>query len=315
MAEVPSKDAVRMILERRAPVGLRTGVIQLGLAQTQNPVQLPGGLRCYSLSLTGQPLTALPSDLEVEYKLDLTDCVELTELPRNLKVSTLILTNCKKLASLPEGLQVNFLQLDGCISLRTWPDSASVTSGWVRAHGCSSLQNLPENLGPLASLDIRGCRRIKSIPPSTSVVSSIDIGGTAITSFPETLAGVALRWKGVPVTGQIAFFPETLKGPDVLAEQNAELRRVMIERMGFEKFLKEVDAQLIDSDRDPGGERKLLRVTLAGDEPMVVVSVICPSTGRQYVIRVPPATTTCHQAVAWTAGFDNPDDYKPVAET
>jgi len=72
---------------------------------------------------------------------------------------------------------------------------------------------------------------------------------------------------------------------------------------------------VLDSDRDRGGERKLLRVPLVNDEPIVVVSIHCPSTGRQYLVRVPPATLTCHQAVAWTAGFDNPDDYAPVEET
>jgi hypothetical protein len=143
----------------------------------------------------------------------------------------------------------------------------------------------------------------------------VDIGDTRITSLPEPLCNVGLRWRGVPVTAQIAFFPETLTGPAILAERNAELRRVMIERVGFEKFLREVKAQILDSDRDRGGERKLLQVQLADDEPIVVVSVHCPSTGRQYLIRVPPATRTCRQAVAWTAGFDNPDDYAPIEET
>jgi hypothetical protein len=89
----------------------------------------------------------------------------------------------------------------------------------------------------------------------------------------------------------------------------------MIERAGFEKFLREVNAEVLDNDRDPGGERKLLRVPLADDEPIVVVSVHCPSTGRQYLIRVPPGTRTCREAVAWTAGFDKPDDYAPLQET
>ena len=40
-----------------------------------------------------------------------------------------------------------------------------------------------------------------------------------------------------------------------------------------------------------------------------------PATGRRYVLRVPPQTRTCRQAAAWIAGFDNPDDYQPLAET
>jgi hypothetical protein len=58
-----------------------------------------------------------------------------------------------------------------------------------------------------------------------------------------------------------------------------------------------------------------MRVEMKNDEPLVCVSVICPSTGRQYVIRVPPEIDTCHKAVAWVAGFDNPDEYQPLVET
>ncbi|NOK61345.1 MAG: hypothetical protein GFH27_549305n114 [Chloroflexi bacterium AL-W] len=54
---------------------------------------------------------------------------------------------------------------------------------------------------------------------------------------------------------------------------------------------------------------------MTGDEDLVCVSVICPSTGRQYLIRVPPQTRTCHQAAAWIAGFDDPNAYQPIAET
>lgn len=311
-----AKLAVEQILAGRAPADLHGSVLELALAETKKPITaLPSQLGCYSLSLVGQPIAKLPSDLQVEYKLNLTNCHHLAELPENLKVSTLVLTNCTSLTALPEGLQVNFLQLDGCTSLRHWPDSAQVVHGWVRARNCTELRQLPSKLGPLASLDLRNCRRITSVPDGVSLRSWIDIGGTQITSLPESLRGIGLRWRGVPVTAQIAFFPETLTGPAILAERNAELRRVMIERVGFEKFIREVKAEVLDTDQDRGGRRELLRIPLENDEAIVIVSVLCPSTGRQYLVRVPPGTRTCHQAVAWTAGFDNPDDYAPIAET
>ena len=308
-------DAAKRILAGHAISGFEGGVLDLSLAIAKEKFTLPAGLRCYSLSLAGQPLVSLPPDLQIEFRLDPTNCTELEELPPNLKVSTLVLRNCTRLVSLPENLQVNFLLLDGCTALRHWPVTAQVSHGWARARGCSSLETLPRQLGPLASLDLRGCRRIASIPSGVDVRSWVDIGGTRITSLPERLKDVGLRWRGLPVTARIAFFPETLSGTDILAERNAELRRVMIERVGFEKFLGEVKAEVLDTDKDRGGERKLLRVQLADDEAMVIVSVHCPSTGRQYLVRVPPATRTCHQAVAWTAGFDNPDDYAPIEET
>ena len=101
----------------------------------------------------------------------------------------------------------------------------------------------------------------------------------------------------------------------MLGETNAELRRVLLERMGYERFLQEADAEVLDRDRDPGGERRLLKVPLRGDEDLVCLSVICPSTGRQYLLRVPPRLRNCRRAAAWIAGFDNPDDYRPIVET
>ncbi|MCA9068659.1 MAG: hypothetical protein KDA84_07040, partial [Planctomycetaceae bacterium] len=79
---------------------------------------------------------------------------------------------------------------------------------------------------------------------------------------------------------------------------------------------EEAQAEVLDQDRDAqGGDRKLLRVRMKNDEDLVCVSVVCPSTDREYLIRVPPRTKSCRHAVAWTAGFNNPDDYDPEVET
>ena len=89
----------------------------------------------------------------------------------------------------------------------------------------------------------------------------------------------------------------------------------MLERMGYERFLTEVDSELMDKDHDPGGERQLMRIEIGDFEPLRLLSELCPSTGRKYLIRVPIDMETCHQAAAWIAGFDNPDDYRPEVET
>jgi hypothetical protein len=93
------------------------------------------------------------------------------------------------------------------------------------------------------------------------------------------------------------------------------VRRVLLERMGYERFLREAEADVLDEDADAGGPRRLLRVALGDDEPLVCLAVRDPSTGRQYLLRVPPNMRSCHQAAAWIAGFDDPDDYHPVVET
>ena len=143
----------------------------------------------------------------------------------------------------------------------------------------------------------------------------IELAGTGIRSLPPALDRCTLGWRGVAVDARTAFLPETLTADEVFRESNAERRRVMMERIGHERFLAISQARELDRDRDAGGERRLLRVDVQGDEPLVCVSVACPSTAKRYLLRVPPHVRTCHEAVAWLAGYDNPDFYNPVLET
>ncbi len=277
---------------------------------------LPERLRCFELRLKGTRITALPAGLEVQSRLDLQDCTELAALPVGLKVGSLILRGCTGLESLPEGLDVQFLDLQGCTRLTGWPEGARVRMGHLNLRGCGRLAALPALMGRerLAQLDISGCSRLTALPEGLQVGSWIEIAGSGLTALPRSMAGVRLRWHGVTIDERIAFHPETITADEVLAEENAELKRVLLERCGLERFLSEAQADVLDTDSDAGGVRKLLCVPIEGDEPVVCVMVHCPSTGGRYLLRVPPTMTTCRQAVAWTAGFDDPKLYQPVAE-
>ena len=123
-------------------------------------------------------------------------------------------------------------------------------------------------------------------------------------------AGVAHR-----STGASSFQPETITVDEILAERNVERRRALLNLMGYDAFLSRADAEVLHRDEDPGGERRLLRVRQPNDEDLVCLAVYCPSTARQYILRVPPSTRTCRQAAAWIAGFDHADDFRPIAET
>jgi len=85
--------------------------------------------------------------------------------------------------------------------------------------------------------------------------------------------------------------------------------------MGYMRFAREAKAKILDEDKDRGGTRQLLFIDLREDEPLVGLSCHCPSTGRQYLLRVPPTMKTCHQAAAWMAGFDDSSLYRPHLET
>lgn len=306
------KDLSDLIRRGISPEGRRVRVLDLS---NEKITTLPRGIRCHTLRANQSGLVELPDDLIVEFKIDLSQCSALKKLPHGLKVSVLGLRGCKQLAALPEDMEVDYLDIQDCAALAEWPESARVAIGSVNARNCPLLRSIPASLGPVTSLSLQGCRKITAIPSGVGVRSWIDIADTQITSLPKELSHVSLRWRGVTINSQIAFFPETLTADQVLGEANAEVRRVMVERIGFERFLQQVKAEVVHEDRDPGGQRQLLRVRLKDDEDLVCVSVGCPSTGRRYIIRVPPNMETCHQAVAWTAGFDKAGDYRPIAET
>lgn len=274
---------------------------------------LPERLDVGELIATGLPLERVPASLSVRFRLTLDGCAGLIRLPDGLNVGSLSLQDCVSLERLPEGLDVCFLNLSRCDALRSWPDLARVRFGHVTLRDCLSLRGLPEWLTQVAQLDLSGCRGITALPGELRISGWLDVAGSGITALPPGQP-IPLRWRGVQVTERIAFDPSSISGADVLAEPNTEVRRVMMERMGYERFLAEVGAQELDRDHDAGGERRLVRIDLPNDEPFVAVCVQCPSTGRQYVLRVPPTIRTAHAGSAWLAGFDDAGAYVPVVE-
>ena len=279
--------------------------------------ELPERLTAYELAAASTPLRAVPACLRVSARLDLSGCEQLEWLPANLSVGALLLRNCTSLVALPEGLQVWFLDLSGCWALVRWPKRASIRAGHLVLRGCTALSALPPYIKRLAGLDVCDCPNLRQLPPELQITGWIDIArsGLAEDALHAGVAEAQLRWNGVPIDRRIAFHPETLTIEEVLGDRNAERRRVLIERYGFARLLQDARAEVLDSDQDPGGPRRLLRIALEGDEDLVALSCYCPSTRRHYVIRVPPQTPTCRHAAAWIAGFDDPDDYRPLVET
>jgi hypothetical protein len=132
-------------------------------------------------------------------------------------------------------------------------------------------------------------------------------------AYPD---GFALHaWRGMPIPHD---FVESLTGltPDrISSEQNAELRRVMLEIFGYDRYLAETGARPLH--RDETGV--LWSIDLPGDEPVVMVEVVNSTpepdgTRRTYYLRVPPDTRTARAGVAWTFGVDEAD-YRPEKQT
>ncbi len=157
-----------------------------------------------------------------------------------------------------------------------------------------------------------------SLPANLLVSGWLELGHSGLTRAEQLPVGLS--------TESNCVMPGSMSMSDRLSSRNdsrrrdparnqCERRRVLLDRYGFSRFLIDARADILDRDTDPGGQRELVRLQWVGDEDLVALSCFCPSTGRHYMIRVPPTTPTCRHAAAWIAGFDNPDEYRPIQET
>ncbi|MBX9667352.1 MAG: hypothetical protein K2X93_07020 [Candidatus Obscuribacterales bacterium] len=120
---------------------------------------------------------------------------------------------------------------------------------------------------------------------------------------------------GMPIPPRVTHFAHRKDLKEIESEQNAEIRRHLIEVYGVEKYL--IDAEAIKIDEDSCGI--LYRKDFIGDEPLKMVKVLNSTpepdgTSRWYYLRVPPNVETAREAVAWTF-FMDADEYNPEQET
>ena len=120
-------------------------------------------------------------------------------------------------------------------------------------------------------------------------------------------------WHGTTVPRDLIELPITVGR--INTQWNAELRRVMIDRYGMAKYLK--DAGAVKVHEDECGI--LYRKEFADDEPLVMVKVKNSSpepdgSFRDYFLRVPPHIATAREAVAWTFEM-KPSEYEPKRQT
>jgi hypothetical protein len=94
--------------------------------------------------------------------------------------------------------------------------------------------------------------------------------------------------------------PETLAVEQVEKESNAEVRRIMIERMGVEKYLAQGGATLVDSDEKTISPRVLFR-DKHNNQYMFCTD---GGTGKFFALSVPDNVKTCAEAHTAICGFD-----------
>jgi len=314
---------------------------------------LPSSIDAAALVLGEMPLLkALPTNLRFQRaRFSRIDC--LLSLPSNTIIESIAVSGCPNFKALPPQLSVvEAIEVDGCPEFATIPPETvcyefkstggkvhTIDTKWramrrltVRSPllerlpstllfaetldlgGCSVLKQLPSRLTVRDSIDLSECEALEEVPPQMPPPQRAELGGTRLSGVPASWQAIPISWRRVPVSARILYQPERIAPSEVLAEVNLEVRRIMLQRIGFERFARTVESVLVDEDRDPGGARRLLRIPTKGAEDIFVLNVRCPSTQREYLLRVPPTVTTCHAAAAALAGLP-PEQYNPILET
>jgi hypothetical protein len=122
-------------------------------------------------------------------------------------------------------------------------------------------------------------------------------------------------WRGAPLTSEFGRRLATTTPESIREEENAELRRMMVEHYTPERFLKDSDAQPVQQDE----AGKLWRIAMGEDESIVLVEVVNSTpepdgTYNIYFLRVPPHIQTAKAGIAWTFGLDE-NEYEPLKQT
>ncbi len=97
----------------------------------------------------------------------------------------------------------------------------------------------------------------------------------------------------------------------LLSEENAELRRILIQSIGYNRICQELGAVELDSWQ----EYTLLKIENYTEinpetsETMHLLKMICPSTGFIHFLRVPPDINSARDAIAWLNWGVSPEDF------
>jgi hypothetical protein len=215
----------------------------------------------------------------------------------------------------------------------------------------NNLKELPESIYRLTNLNCLSLSDNKLVSLSENICKltklvHLDLSNNQLSSLPIGIGQISpweLNLRNNPLTdlsslkGQhhlssIQFLVDRLyprywtklsdwKSEWLLDEENAEIRRRIIEELGYEKICDELKALTLDSWR----EYNLLRIggvdaifSIQEDEldplpevlyrePMILLKMTCPSTNHIHILRVPPEITSAEAAITWVNHGVHPD--------
>jgi leucine-rich repeat protein SHOC2 len=308
------------------------------------------------VDLRDNQLTSLPASIGNLTKLTHLDLQrnQLASLPvsiDNLTNLTHLYLNSNLLVSLPNWIgelnNLTHLQVNNNL-LTSIPESLTELSKLIQLQlNKNSLDSLPSDLSQftnLIRLDISH-NQFTILPNNINKLIkliSLNLTGNQLTALPSSIKSLnnltTIHLSGNPIE-DLSILQELLKlnfvelfgvnlprrywtklsewkSEWLLDEMNVEIRRRLIEQLGYEKICAELNAVQLDIWR----EYSLLRIDgierfdswrMRGNphEPMVLLKMICPSTKHIHILRVPPEMTSAEAAITWVNHGIHPDKF------
>lgn len=125
-------------------------------------------------------------------------------------------------------------------------------------------------------------------------------------------------WHGVKVEENLVMHPDKMRLGQIMAATNAEIRRVMIERYGFDRYIHH--GGMVEANRTvvKGRNVILYQQTFWNDENLHVLRVTnatpeADGSYKDYMIRIPPIIHDAMEALAWTFNM-TAEQYRQLIE-
>lgn len=187
----------------------------------------------------------------------------------------------------------------------------------------NNLTCLPENIDNLFILKEFNLanNKLTNLPTSMSMLTNLtylNLNGNPLTDLSILQALPSLEYitfLDVDLPHRYWIQIGTWKSEWLLDEDNTEIRRTLIEQLGYEKICQDLGSVNVDNWR----EYTLLRIDDAEiiydegypveTEPMLLLKMTCPSTAHIHILRVPPHMKSTEAAITWINHGIHPDEF------
>jgi leucine-rich repeat protein SHOC2 len=278
-----------------------------------------------SLSLSGNQITTLPTSIGNLSNLQwlYVGSNRLSTVPSSIgqlsKLKSLSLRD-NYLTTLPASIgnliNLTWLHLDRN-QLSTLPASISKLVNLTGLNlSNNQLIDLPIDIGKLTNLVKLNLNhnRLSTLPASIANLinlQEIQLNGNELTdlSVLQQLPNLQIvRVGGVNLPRRYWCDLDRLPPEWLLNESNMELRRILIDRIGYLQIYNRFGAIVQDTWRQYT-LLKTRRFQSFDREPMVLLKMVCPSTAHLHILRVPPLVTSAEDAIVWVNHGIHPDDF------